>query len=138
VAEDRKTKEVKTELQVVIEKQRAIYDVQGIPPFLQQVCQMYRITIREFASIFGISKAHSENIIKQRKFPDLPLALSITRYFGCTVEELFGWRIDDDGKRRPLLIEDPRTGQAYRLSEVKKQDRTMSLMEKRLNKTEDG
>jgi len=129
---------VKTELQVVIEKQRAIYDVQGIPPFLQQVCQMYRITIREFASIFGISKAHSENIIKQRKFPDLPLALSITRYFGCTVEELFGWRIDDDGKRRPLLIEDPRTGQAYRLSEVKKQDRTMSLMEKRLNKTEDG
>ena len=129
---------MKTELQVVIEKQRAIYDVQGIPPFLQQVCQMYRITIREFASIFGISKAHSENIIKQRKFPDLPLALSITRYFGCTVEELFGWRIDDDGKRRPLLIEDPRTGQAYRLSEVKKQDRTMSLMEKRLNKTEDG
>ena len=81
---------MKTALQLVIEKQRAVYVVEGIPPFMQQVCQMYRITIREFAGIFGISKAHAEAIIKQRKFPALDLALRITRYFDCTVEELFG------------------------------------------------
>lgn len=127
---------MKTALQVVIEKQREIYQRDGLPPFLQQVCQMYRITIREFASIFGISKAHAEQIIKQRKFPALDLALRIARYFDCTVEELFGWRIDDDGKRRPLIIENPRTGQTYRLSDNKKQDATITLMENRLKGTE--
>jgi DNA-binding XRE family transcriptional regulator len=129
---------VKTALQITIEKQRALYEVEGAPPFLQQITTMYRITIREFAGIFGISKAHAENIIKQRKYPDLPLALKITRYFGCTVEELFGWRVDDDGKRRPLLIENPKTGQAYRLSDMKKQDSTMTLMENRLKGTVEG
>ena len=32
-----------------------------------------------------------------------------------TVEELFGWRVDDTGERRPLLVIDPLTGQARRL-----------------------
>ena len=31
------------------------------------------------------------------------------------VEELFGWRIDDDGARRPLLVIDPSTGQVRKL-----------------------
>lgn len=129
---------MKTSLQIVIEKQRALYEVEGAPPFLQQITTLFRITIREFASIFGISKAHAEAIIKQRKFPALELGIRITRYFGCTVEDLFGWRLDDDGKRRPLLIEDPKTGKAYRLSDVKKQDSTMTLMENKLRGGKDA
>jgi hypothetical protein len=60
------------------------------------------------------------------------LDLAITRYFGCTIEELFGWRVDDDGKRRPLLAVDPKTGQARRLSERDKKDEAMSLVRQKL------
>lgn len=124
--------QVKTAHQIVNEKCRVLYDAPGSPPLLQQICQMYRITIREFAAIFGISKAHAENIIKHRKLPALDLAISICRYFECNVEELFGWRIDDDGKRRPLLVVDPKTGQAYRLSERNPNQETMAMIRERL------
>jgi DNA-binding XRE family transcriptional regulator len=122
----------KSNLQVVIEKQRVVYENPDIPPLLQQICQMYRITFREFAAIFEISTAHAEAIIKHRKFPALPLAISICRYFECTVEELFGWRVDDDGKRRPLLIVDPKTKQAYRLSERDRGHETMNMIRERM------
>ena len=122
----------KTERQVVSEKCRALYETPGSPPLLQQICALYTITIREFASIFEISKAHAEAIMKHRKFPALELAIQICRYFECTVEELFGWRVDDDGKRRPLLVVDPKTGKAYRLSERDRKDETMSLIRERL------
>ena len=105
----------KSNIQVTVEKCRALYEVEGSPKLLQQITTCYRITIREFASIFGISKAHAEDIIKHRKFPALDLAVRISRYFECTVEDLFAWRVDDDGKRRPLLIVDPKTGVAVRL-----------------------
>lgn len=98
---------------------------------MQQITQIYRLTIRDFASIFGISKAHAEDIIKHRKFPALDLAIRMCRYFECTVEELFAWRVDDDGKRRPLLTVDPKTGVAYRLSERRSSDETMALVQGR-------
>jgi DNA-binding XRE family transcriptional regulator len=126
----------KSEIQVVSEKARALYGIAGSPVLLQQITQVYRITIREFASIFNISKAHAEDIIKHRKLPSLPLAVEICRYFEVTVEELFAWRVDDDGKRRPLIAEDPKTGMAYRLSESNLSHRTMALVEKRLEEKE--
>lgn len=124
----------KTALQIVVEKQRAVYEQPGIPPLLQQICQMYRITIREFAEMFGISKAHAENIIKHRKFPALDLAIEICRYFECTVEDLFGWRVDDDGKRRPLLVIDPKTKEVSRLSERERGHETMNMIRERLRR----
>lgn len=99
---------------------------------MQQICQMYRLTIREFASIFDISKGHAEDIIKHRKFPALDLGVVIARYFECSVEDLFGWRVDDDGKRRPLLVVEPKTGVAYRLSEREKSEETMPLIRERI------
>jgi DNA-binding XRE family transcriptional regulator len=66
---------------------------------------VYRLTIREFAEIFGISKAHAEAILKEKKAPSLELAFRISRYFGVKVDELFGWRFDDDGNRHSLVAE---------------------------------
>ena len=123
---------MKTNVQVTSEKCRAIYEVEGVPPLLQQISQLHRLTIREFAAIFGISKDYSEKIIKHRVFPTLELAFRISRYFEVTVEELFGWRVDDDGKRRPLLTVDPKTGKAFRLLESKKEHETMALVHERL------
>jgi DNA-binding XRE family transcriptional regulator len=124
--------EGKTNVQIVSEKCRALYEIPGSPPLLQQVIQVYRITIREFAATFGISKFHAEDIIKQRKFPSTELAIRICRYFECSVEELFGWRVDDDGKRRPLLRVDPKTNTAYRLSERDPKHETMALVREKI------
>jgi transcriptional regulator with XRE-family HTH domain len=124
----------KTAQQIVNEKCRALYEVEGAPPLLQQICSIFRLTIREFASIFGISKGYSEDIIKQRKFPTLDLGIRISRYFEVSVEELFGWRVDDDGKRRPLLVVNPKTGVAFRLSEKKKEHDTMPLVREKLGR----
>ena len=104
-----------TNLQIGIEQQRAVYENLA-RPLLSQLINIHNITFREFAEIFGISKSHSEEILNHRKFPALELALRISRYFECSVEELFGWRVDDDGSRRPLLIELPGTGTVVRLS----------------------
>jgi transcriptional regulator with XRE-family HTH domain len=65
---------------------------------------LHKISIREFAEIFGISKSHAEEILNHRKLPALDLAIRIARYWECSVEELFGWRVDDDGARRPLVV----------------------------------
>ena len=128
----------KTNIQVTVEKCRALYEVEGSPKLLQQITTCYRITIREFASIFGISKAHAEDIIKHRKFPALDLAVRISRYFECTVEDLFAWRVDDDGKRRPLLIVDPKTGVAVRLKPRERKDDTMAMIHEKLKGGKDG
>ena len=74
-----------------------------------------RNIVRDFAAIFKISKTHAAEIIAHRKLPDLELAVRISRYWEVEVEELFGWRIDDDGARRPLLVIDPSTGQVRKL-----------------------
>ena len=103
----------KSNVQTAIERAREKYGEEA--PLLQRVCAAHQISIRDFAAIFGISKTHAAEIIAHRKFPDLELAVRISRYWEVTVEELFGWRIDDDGARRPLLVIDPSTGQARKL-----------------------
>lgn len=95
---------MKSNLQIGIEQQRAAYEFL-YRPLLSQIAQTHGISVRDFAEIFGISKSHAEEIMNHKKMPALDLALRITRYFECTVEELFGWRVDDNGERRPLLIE---------------------------------
>lgn len=104
-----------TNLQIGLEKQRSVYDNLA-RPLLSQLVHVHNITIREFAEIFGISKSFCEDILNHKKFPNLELGLRISRYFDCSIEELFGWRVDDDGCRRPLLIELPGTGTVVRLS----------------------
>lgn len=107
----------KSNLQVCNEKARAVYEAQGQPPLLQQICAVHSISVRDFASIFGISKTFAAEIIAHQKFPSLELAVRISRYWEVAVEDLFGWRIDDDGARRPLLVIDPGTGRARKLTQ---------------------
>ena len=102
-------------IQVAIEKMRGVYEPEGCPPLLTWICKSHQITIRDFAAIFGISKSHAAEIINHQSFPSLELAVRISRYWECTVEELFGWRVDDDGARRPLLVVDVNTGQVRKL-----------------------
>jgi transcriptional regulator with XRE-family HTH domain len=94
------------------EKAREFY---GDSPLLQRICTAHGITLRDFAAIFGIGKSLAGEILNHQTLPKLELAVQIARYFECTVEELFGWRIDDDGKRRPLLVIDQETGQVMKL-----------------------
>lgn len=96
-------------VQAVIEKQRQKYAEQG-KPLLTRLCEAHDLTIRDFASIFGISKAHAEKIMKHQVFPSLELAFRIARYWESRVDELFGWRIDDTEERRPLIVELPGEG----------------------------
>lgn len=118
---------MKSNVQVVIEQLRAKYA--EIPrPFLSQVCLIYNLSVRDFAGIFGISKTHAADIIQQRKMPSLELGIRIARYLEVSVEELFGWRVDDDGSRRPLAI-DLRSQRRRIVLKAKHKDHgTMSLI----------
>ena len=110
---------MKSNIQICNEKARAIYEGSGQSPLLQQIAEAHGISIRDFASIFGIGKSHAADILNHRVYPSLELALKISRYWEVTVEELFGWRVDDDGARRPLLVIDPATGKARKLTKAK-------------------
>lgn len=99
-------------LQLSIERAREFYQDS---PLLSRICWAHQLTVREFAAIFGISKSHAFEIIRHEKLPSLELAIRIARYWEVSVEELFGWRIDDDGARRPLVVIDPLTGQVRKL-----------------------
>ena len=116
-------------LQMRIQDARGYYDGKGQPPLLEQLCIIHGITQREFAAIFGVSKQHAENLIKHRVFPSLELGLRIARYWEVTIEELFGWRVDDDGARRPLLIKDPVTGEVRRLNAAGKRTKALVLVD---------
>lgn len=76
-------------------------------PLLAQLAEIHDISVRDFASIFGISKSYAEEILNHKKFPSLELAVRIARYYECSTDEIFGWRIDDDGVRRPLVVRLP-------------------------------
>ena len=93
-------------LQVVNEALRVKYERDGMLPLLSRVARAHQISVRDFASIFGISKSVAAEILSEKKMPSLELAVRVSRYFEVTVEELFGWRIDDTGERRPLLVID--------------------------------
>jgi DNA-binding XRE family transcriptional regulator len=116
-----------TALQIGIEKQRAVY-AELRRPVLSQLMEMHRVTIREFAEMMGISPSYCEEIVNEKKFPKLVVALRMCRYWEVTVEELFGWWLDDDGQRRPFVIELPKTGQVIRLNARNKGDETMELV----------
>ena len=112
-------------LQLSIERARQQYSA---APLMEQLCQIHGISQREFAAIFGISKGHAEAIVKERVLPSLELGVRIARYWECSVEELFGWRVDDGGERRPLLIFDRQTGEARRLNAAGKMVKAMELV----------
>jgi transcriptional regulator with XRE-family HTH domain len=117
-----------TNLQIGIEQQRALYDYMP-RPLLSQLAELHRISVRDFAAIFGISKSHAEEILNHKKLPALELAIRVARYWECSVEDLFGWRVDDEGSRRPLLIELPSTGgKTIRLNNRKRGDDTATLI----------
>jgi len=44
----------------------------------------------ELAQALGVSRQTINSIEKGRYTPSLPLALALARYFGVTVEEMFG------------------------------------------------
>jgi transcriptional regulator with XRE-family HTH domain len=119
--------EVKTNLQIGIEQQRAVYSHLR-KPLLLQMAQLHQLTVRDIAEIFGIARSHAENILNHRKQPSLELALRLARYFEVTVDDLFGWMYDDDGIRRPLLIELPGTGQVARLKASDKNAGTLEMV----------
>ena len=101
-------------LQIGIEQQRAVYG-ELRKTLLQQLADLHQLSIREFAAIFGISKSHAQDILSHEKMPSLELAIRISRYWEVSTDELFGWRVDDDGERRPLLIPVSGTDQVVRL-----------------------
>lgn len=102
-----------TGLQIRIDRERAVYETLQ-KPLLYQLVTLHQLSIRDFASVFGISKGHAENLLKHRTVPDLELAFRIARYFTVSVDELFGWRFDDTGDRCPTLIE--RNGEVVKMS----------------------
>jgi DNA-binding XRE family transcriptional regulator len=118
---------VNSSLQAVNEKARAIYEGSGQSPLLQRIAEAHGISIRDFASIFGVGKSHAADVLNHRVYPSLELALKISRYWECTVEELFGWRVDDDGARRPLVVIDPSTGKARKLTQRQGRTRAIEL-----------
>ena len=111
-------------LQVGIEKQRAVYE--NMPkPLLAQLAEVHQLTVRDIGEIFGISKSYAADILQHRRFPPLELAFRLARYFEVTVEELFGWRLSDDGMRRPLLVDVG--GTVVRLSSVNPKHKAIPL-----------
>jgi transcriptional regulator with XRE-family HTH domain len=100
---------VSVNVQIINEKSRALYD--KLPrPLLSQLAEIHRISVRDFASIFQISKSHAEEVLNHKTMPSLELGIRIARYFDVTTDELLAWRVDDDGSRRPLVIAIPGGG----------------------------
>lgn len=95
---------------------------------MQQCCQIHQLSYREFAKIFDISVGHAENIIKHRTYPSLEQAIAIARYFECMVEDMFGWRFDDHGKRSPLIVIDTKTGEAHRVKTTSENPKTLDMV----------
>ncbi len=102
-------------VQVCREKAREFYGSRNMLPLLAHIAEVHGLTVREFGAIFGIKKSYACELLNERCFPPLELALRIALYFELTVEELFGWRLDDGGERRPLLVIDPQTQQVVKL-----------------------
>jgi transcriptional regulator with XRE-family HTH domain len=95
---------MRTNVQLGIEQQRAVYETMP-RPLLSQLAEVHRITVRDFADIFGISKSYAGELLNHKKFPTLELGIKIARYFEVSMEELFGWRVDDEGMRRPMMVD---------------------------------
>ena len=122
----------KSQLQVCNEKAKAIYENDLEMPLLQQICRLHNVSAQEFAEIFGISRAQSYKILNHEDFPSLELGIQISRYFEVEVEWLFGWRVDDNGARRPLLIEHPGTKLLMRLRAANPEASVPALVEAKM------
>jgi DNA-binding XRE family transcriptional regulator len=121
---------METNVQTVIERQRKKYTRDGCPTLLQMICTTFRLSYQEFAKVFGISKSSAALLITHETMPSLELAIKMARYFEVTVEDLFGWRVDDEGMRRPLLVEIK--GEYVRLGAYKRRHKTMALVDAKL------
>jgi transcriptional regulator with XRE-family HTH domain len=104
----------RSNLQINTERQRALY-LYLEPPLIAQLAKVHGLTVRDFAAIFGMGKSLAAQILNMTKYPDMVLALRIARYFEVTVDELWGWLVNDLGARRPLVIELPGTKRLLRL-----------------------
>jgi transcriptional regulator with XRE-family HTH domain len=96
---------MRTNVQIGIERQRAVYEMPRT--LLAQLAEVHSISVRDFAKIFGISKSYAEEILNHKKMPSLELGIRIARYYELSTDELFSWRVDDDGARRPLVVRLP-------------------------------
>jgi plasmid maintenance system antidote protein VapI len=114
-----------TNIQQTLQAARAVNDLLA-KPLLAQVVEFHGLSIRKFAAIFGISKGHAECIIKHRSYPTLENAIRMARYFETSVEDIFGWQIDDSGDRCPLVVAMP--GQP--LTRITKEDMRKPLRER--------
>jgi transcriptional regulator with XRE-family HTH domain len=117
----------RTNLQATIEQRREVYDHLK-KPLLAQLCECHNLTVREVAAIFGISKSYAAELLNHEKLPGLEVAVRFARYFECSVEELFAWRIDDTGERRPLIIELPGKKKLIRLKANIREHSAMGLL----------
>lgn len=106
-----------TNIQKVIERQRSDYALLE-KPLLAYMAEVHGLTQREFADIFNVSKGQADKILNHKVLPSLELAVRMARYFETTVDELFGWRVDDNGDRRALLVQLPGTKKVIRLNGV--------------------
>jgi transcriptional regulator with XRE-family HTH domain len=94
---------MRTALQRGIDEQREVYDHLA-KPLLAQLAVIHGLTVRDVSQIFGISKSHAAEILSHKKVPSLEVSFRLARYFEVTVDDLFGWMLDDDGNRRPLVV----------------------------------
>lgn len=97
-------------------------------PLLSQLAEVHDLSVRDFASIFGISKSFAEEILNHKKMPSLELAIRISRYYEVDVEQLFGWRVEDDGSRRPLVVKLPGSEEYITLNASNRAHDSMRLL----------
>ena len=118
---------MRSSLQVAIEQQREINKTLKLP-LLAQIAKIYNLSVRDIAEIVGISKSHAADVLNHQAMPSLDVALKVARYLEVTVEDLWGWQVDDDGARRPLVVEIQKTKVLMRLQTKDQCYGTMELV----------
>jgi transcriptional regulator with XRE-family HTH domain len=119
----------KSAAQLYIEGMRGYYQNGLDVPLIAQLCKLHYISVREFAEIFGVSKSYAHQLMQHEKLPSLELGFKISRYFEISMEELFGWRLDDDGARRPLLVEIPGQKEPHRVNRESREYNVINLID---------
>ena len=76
------------------------WDEPGLDP-LQRMVRFNKMSVREFASQFGVSY-NSAALILAGQYPKLPVTIAIARYFQVTVEDIWGHELDSSA-RRPVF-----------------------------------
>src|SRR5580658_5660419 len=107
-------------------------------PLLAQIAELHGISVRDFAALFDVSKTYAAGVLNHTRQPSLEVAVRISRYFEVTVEELFGWWFDDNGERRPLLIQLPGTDRVMVLKSSDPDHATLKLVKVIAQALKDG